>query len=636
MKEVFQQATLFLKNSQQKDGSFASYSFEHAQQTQAPKVYHTTLTTSLILSCLTSLPETQELRTIKEQAANFLLKQKSPQWSFNYWDRTSKQASELPYPDDLDDTFCALAALYLYKPELITGEALGFITQFLIATERQPGGPYKTWLVDADAPAVWQDIDLAVNCNVGYFLHLQEVSLPNLQEMMDRTIQKEEYSSVYYPAVYPILYFLSRFYQGDRWETIVAFLKDKQEPSGAWENPLYTALAASTLLKAGVKPIDLDSSSEYLLKTQHAGKWKLQAFCLDPAIEKSRHYAGAPALTTAFCLEALTAYNQANKQILSKSAQVSRKDMLYQRVIERVRDRISQLDEDLRTSALNCLATMLAKDTDQQIVLLALSLRESIFPSLADQFSDQQIVQVGCANLYGWIAYTIYDDFLDEEGKPALLPVANVCLRELTSIFQEGNNPEFKHFFHSVMDRLEAANSWELAHCRFTSGNLKDIEVLSYDYERLADRSLGHVLAPLSLLFHTGFTEKDLEVSSLLIFFRHYLIARQLLDDAHDWENDLRRGQINAVAMLILSASKKPSGKLSKTLPRLQKLFWSKTIVTVHHIIEEHLQEAERALLLSPAIIDTHPLKSLLSPLTAVLQRTMAERARMIDFLQTF
>jgi len=36
-----------------------------------------------------------------------------------------------------------------------------------------------------------------------------------------------------------------------------------------------------------------------------------------------------------------------------------------------------------------------------------------------------------------WVGllYTIYDDFLDEEGKPELLPLANMYLRRLIYIY---------------------------------------------------------------------------------------------------------------------------------------------------------------------------------------------------------
>src|SRR5438874_189434 len=63
------------------------------------KTYHTTFFPSLILSCITDI-ELVELAKVKRTLIQFLLEQKSEHWSFNYWDRSSQEFSELPYPDD--------------------------------------------------------------------------------------------------------------------------------------------------------------------------------------------------------------------------------------------------------------------------------------------------------------------------------------------------------------------------------------------------------------------------------------------------------------------------------------------------------------------------------------------------------
>jgi len=47
----------------------------------------------------------------------------------------------------------------------------------------------------------------------------------------------------------------------------------------------------------------------------------------------------------------------------------------------------------------------------------------------------KDVILLGQANVLGWLAYTIYDDFLDEEGKPELLPLANMYLRRLIYIY---------------------------------------------------------------------------------------------------------------------------------------------------------------------------------------------------------
>ena len=69
-----------------------------------------------------------------------VLEEKSIGWTWNYWPRNSPSALTDPYPDDMDDTACAIAALALWKPKIIDGKVLAHITQSLIITESRPGG----------------------------------------------------------------------------------------------------------------------------------------------------------------------------------------------------------------------------------------------------------------------------------------------------------------------------------------------------------------------------------------------------------------------------------------------------------------------------------------------------------------
>ena len=125
----------YLITQQQKDGSFLSLSTTNRYSFKDAKKYHSTFPSSLILSILCGLDETPEVKLIEDKLAKHLLSQKSKHWSFNYWVRNSKEAKEMPYPDDLDDTFCALSALYQYNSQLIDGSAMAKIVTILTAVE---------------------------------------------------------------------------------------------------------------------------------------------------------------------------------------------------------------------------------------------------------------------------------------------------------------------------------------------------------------------------------------------------------------------------------------------------------------------------------------------------------------------
>jgi len=238
--------------AQQDNGSFESVAGPAGPgPVQTGRRHQTTFFTSVILGCLSySDYEDEQVNKIRERAVNFLLAQKSPAWSFNYWQRQAPEFTALPYPDDLDDTFAALGALAAARPDLISGQVLARAVQLLLAAEARSGGPYKTWLVPAGAPAVWQDVDLAVNANIAWFLLGQKVQVPELARFIEQRIRGQNYHSPYYPSPYPVIYFLSR---GDK---AGALSKDVQEfllaRQALGHNPLMASAAISSLLRWGL------------------------------------------------------------------------------------------------------------------------------------------------------------------------------------------------------------------------------------------------------------------------------------------------------------------------------------------------------------------------------------------------
>jgi prenyltransferase beta subunit len=172
----------YIANNQLKNGGFNSWSSSESDF-KSHKLYKTTFIASTILGCLSGF-KNSNAKSIRERLFQYLLTQKTDNWSFNYWDNTSKQYATHPYPDDLDDTFCALAALHQHDEHVLSPDALALITHLLIACEKEVGGPYKTWLVSDSAPHVWQDIDLAVKANIAHFLSLKNIKLKNLNRFI--------------------------------------------------------------------------------------------------------------------------------------------------------------------------------------------------------------------------------------------------------------------------------------------------------------------------------------------------------------------------------------------------------------------------------------------------------------------
>lgn len=355
------------KKLQKADGSFISLTSNQKKFSKTKKS-ETIFLTALILDCLNSLETNKEIEAIKKKAADFLLKQKNENWSFNYWQRKSKTAQKMPYPDDLDDTFCTLSALSGYDPQILDGKALAKIITFLTAVEKKEGGPYKTWIVPKEAEEIWKDVDIAVNSNVAYFLASQEVFLPNMQKFLFNKIEKKDLASKYYPNIFPIVYFLSRYLCLDKKapEKIKQILKKliwSKAKKNKWDNPLNTALAIASLIRLNENPKKLAKPIEYL-KTKK-GLWKEFAFCYDPTIKGKQFYAGSKALTISFCWEAIYLFDKMNfKKQEEKEKKPENPEMkkIYQEVVLKIKKRFDNLSTEMKETTQEQLDKMLKKD----------------------------------------------------------------------------------------------------------------------------------------------------------------------------------------------------------------------------------------------------------------------------------
>jgi hypothetical protein len=127
-------------------------------------------------------------------------------------------------------------------------------------------------------------------------------------------------------------------------------------------------------------------------------------------------------------------------------------------IIKKVKKRFSLCNSDIQNVAEKIIAKTIVGDKDAQIILLPYFFKKSL-GSFASSVTDECISNLGAANMFGWMAYTIYDDFLDGEGSVALLPVANICLRESDEIFRlilpkESGFAEFSKNIFDTIDRI--------------------------------------------------------------------------------------------------------------------------------------------------------------------------------------
>jgi len=633
----------YLKNEQNSDGSFFCFVSQNPDDFDSAEDIKVIPNNALILSCLNNLdqPENSPLQEIKENLANFLTNNKSDFWSFNFWDRESASALENSRPDDLINTFCSLAALQKNNPDIIDGQALALIVAILTSVEAKEGGPYNTWVVSKEKISDWHEIDLAANSNIAYFLELNEVDLPNIVQLVEQAIETEKYNSSHFPTVWPVVYFISRFYQGNKKENLINFiLKNKKENSGWENNPLDTAFALLALANLGYELNFLKNSIKYIIQNQKDGIWPAQAFCFD-SVKNEKRIIASGALTTVLCLEILEKYsNSTQKENIDEA--IDKKQLgIYEQIINETGKIFS---DDLEKISLKFLDKMILGDKDKQVVLMPYY----FFKNLKDKtkIDERIIIKLGVANLLGWTAYTIFDDFLDKEGDPKLLPTAIVSKRTLTEIYSElaEQNQDIKTLFKETMQKLDNANSWEVQNCRAKIENvimqIPDQLPDYQDYSKLAERSLGHALGPVTILLLQGYDKNSDELKNLLEFFKHYIIAKQLNDDSTDWEEDIKKGQLNSACALLLAAWQKKTGKkqinLKTQFTALQQIFWSETITQMCEQILNHVDLAKQALSKINILSDTQALENLLAPHENSAQKALKIQKETLKFIETY
>lgn len=256
---------------------------------------------------------------------------------------------------------------------------------------------------------------------------------------------------------------------------------------------------------------------------------------------------------------------------------------------------IKNLKGELRPSATKAYRRIVTADRGEEISAISRYFARSLpgHPAASPNLE----AGLGIANLMAWTAYSVYDDFIDGEGDPQLLPVANVTHREALARYTEAVPAALRAECRHVFDGMDAANAWELAHCRFavSGGRIAIGRLPRYGAHRvLAARARAHVLGPLIVARLAG----TVDVAAVERALDHYLIARQLNDDLHDWAKDFARGHISPVVARLLAAVGVPEGRhdADRLLRRMKTEFWRSELTLSSRYALGHVRKARRLL----------------------------------------
>lgn len=638
IKKSIEEGIMFLNKKQKKNGGFQSVSSRNKNFSSVFRV-DSIFQTCLILLCISCLRNNQKSKEMLNKGLNYLISQKGDHWSFNYWERGGKEFKAIPYPDDMDDTSCALSFFMLAKPPLVTGEVLAKFVSMLTAVESEEGGPYGTWLVNKEAKEHWKDMDLAVNANIGYFLSLHGIFLPKINKLIKNSINENNYKSPYYANEFIVIYFISRWYKQKDKEKIIKFLLSKKNKNGSWGSALNTALAVTSLCNFSYKG-DLSSSIKYLISQQQQGCWQAHPLVVEIARRNGQVYSGSQHLTTAFCVEALQKYHTNVNTLRNKQKKEDGLSKIHKAIVANV-SKIFIKNKSISKKAFLLMDRIFKNDSSRQITLLPYL----FFKSLKNKNMEESFAIKLCeANLLGWIAYTIYDDFFDDEGKKEFLSLANICLRQASVILSSDSfSKDFSDIFKNTMDKIDFANETEVTKYRIENKagilNIKNLP----EYENLfllAERSFGHVLGPIALFGESGFKGNSSEMENLKDFFTSYIIARQLNDDAHDWKQDLEKGHISYINTLLINKfklkTKKKQINLKEDINILENIFWNEIVVLNCKIIMQQTKKAKKSARKLKHLVEDRFFEELIISIEKSTKSTLLQHKEMKQFLRVY
>lgn len=622
-KAIRQNESILEKNILNND-SFESLSSANTDFSSDCLKFHTVFTNAIILICL-SESKTSVSDTISRKLFSFLKKQKGDLCTFNYWDKNSKEYSKIPYPDDLDDTFCALLAMYKFNKLSISGNDLKKILEVLISQEVETGGPYYTWLVDQN-DVEWKDIDLAVNSNIANFLTEFGIELQNITSFIDESINNNSIKSRYYPTSTPVAYFISRSYKGQSKKK----LKNTLETLYSRESStlLDRIIISSSLLRLNLFQHELVARTIETLLDANINTSNAFPFYrgVNPFLNGKKYYAGSENLTAALTIEFLTLYKKKAIEIGASHTKASLEKQ-NRIVCNDVSLELQQAHGIIAEYGAERLDTLL-KNPDMAFITC---IPYIIYRSFKTPIKIENFIlaDIAKATLFGWLAYDIYDDFFDNQSIPYHLSVANFSLRKLSTTFTSDYlSKEFHSFFHETMNIVDNANASEAKMPIIKVKNnalILDDKIIPIIRSNASpeNKSIGHILPIVAIYSLVGYSPQHNKTLTAINFFKNYLAARQLIDDMHDWEEDLKLGKINTVAFQIINEALKKQKK-KVTINYLRSLFWEVTVIKSCKRVYKHIDQAEKTGM---------PFLEILEPLKIAIDSTIKERQIALDFL---
>jgi len=512
------------------------------------------------------------------------------------------------------ELFLMLVALWKYNPEYISSEQFASAIERLIKAEASVGGPYYSG----------DTISIEANILIAIFMRHAVRPLPNLETFLDKIIALEHFEDTRFTS--PILvYLLAEAVNGKKLGHYIAH----QWQQGRWQTAERQAVALS-ILRNDTPASEINQALLHICQQQkNNGFWQGESLIRTAGGQSSAHIASTALVVKVLndCLPSSTKSPVSGWQKKRRSVNKAAKK-LY-----------DNYTEPLRSSAQTIIDQVCAADKNFEVTLLPCLFANALKDPVA--LSDQQYTALCLASVYAWTAYTIYDDFLDSEGTPVRLPVANSLLRLSLDYFGRvlPAQPRFQQYVAAAFNEMDEANAWELRHCRITvqNGQFHISRLPRYGKRaQLAARSCAYTVIPRAILLqHPRANLRAMR--HIEAGFRNYLIVRQLADDMEDWQADIKAGRTSYVVATILREMRiKPNVyRQSELLGAMQKQFRQTTMSHICRCALRHIEKARHHFAGSQLLRKTNAIYEMLDTLELSLYQSLDTQEKAQAILRT-
>ena len=150
-----------------------------------------------------------------------------------------------------------------------------------------------------------------------------------------------------------------------------------------------------------------------------------------------------------------------------------------------------------------------------------------------------------------------------------------------------------------------------------------------FSKSRVLQKSAGYILGLLCALHHLGFDRNSGTTHALLAYQQNIILALQLSDDAHDWQEDIDRHQRNSVVDML--------PKLMQLTPDKREVyFWKRGVHEVLMEIQNFCDQAEALHSSLDIVKNPEILQTPINKIRKMCRKTIQDRDTALEFLKMY